>query len=76
LSDFTRAWDNSLVKSWRTWAKGLAVAVISALASVISGMAMAPDQWRLILKLAAFDGIKAAAAYLKQSPLPGAEEGK
>ena len=62
--------------NWRAWARGILVAVISAAAGVVSGMALAPDQWKLILKLAAIDGIKAGAAYLKQSPLPGAGEGK
>jgi hypothetical protein len=64
------------VNNWRAWLKGFTVAVISAAASVVSGMALAPDQWKLILKLAAIDGVKAGAAYLKQSPLPGAGEGK
>lgn len=70
------AWHNSPMGNWRQWLKGLGVAVISAVAGFLSGLAFAPDQWRLVLKLAAIDGIKAGAAYLKQSPLPGAEEGK
>ena len=64
------------MQNWRGWLKGLAVAMISGAVSVVSGFALAPDRWRLVLKLAAIDGIKAGAAYLKQSPLPGAGEGK
>ncbi len=63
------------MKDWRIWLKGLAAAAISASATVLTGFAIEPSQWHLVLKLAAIDGIKAAAAYLKQSPLPGAAEG-
>jgi hypothetical protein len=61
------------MNDWRIWLKGLAAAVISASASILAGMAIAPEQWHLVLQLAAIDGIKAAGAYLKQSPLPGAK---
>lgn len=74
LRHFAHAWDNRCVKTWKPWLKGLGIAVISAMAGFLSGIAIAPHQWPLVLQLAALDGIKAGAAYLKKSPLPGATE--
>jgi len=79
LLDFSHAWHNvSMTQTAKAWLKGLGVAVISAAAGVIAGFALAsdPHEYKLVLQLAAFDAIKAAAAYLKRSPLPGVEEGK
>lgn len=66
-----------MTQTAKAWLKGMAVAVISAAAGVGAGLALAsdPHEYRLVLKLAAFDALKALCAYLKQSPLPGAEEG-
>ena len=57
--------------TWRVWLKGLVAAYISGSATFISGLALDPSQHSLIWKLALIDGVKSAAAYLKQSPIPG-----
>ena len=66
-----------MTQTTKAWLKGLGVAVISAAAGVGAGLMFArdPHEYLLVLELAAFDGVKAACAYLKRSPLPGVEEG-
>lgn len=59
------------MSTWRVWIRGLVAAYISGSASWILGMAIEPSQSALVLKLAALHGLTAAAAYLKQSPVPG-----
>lgn len=62
----------------RTWFHGLLAAAISAAASGVSLVIVAPLEFNFsrdgLLKLASVCGVNAlisAAAYLKQSPLPG-----
>lgn len=63
--------------NWKTWAHGLGAAVISAAASGITLVIVDPNSFNFtstgLQHLATVCGVQAliaAAAYLKQSPLP------
>jgi len=64
-----------------TWLKGLAAAFIGGGANVITVIIVDPvafnfgEQWQKTLTAAVVGGIIAAAAYLKQSPIPGGTGG-
>lgn len=68
--------------NWKTWAYGLASAMIGAAANTVTVMIVAPETFNLqegfgkVLSVAAVSAVVAAANYLKQSPLPGGGNGK
>lgn len=62
--------------NWKPWLHGLGAAVIGGAASTITVMIIDPTTFNVhqLGKVAAVAGVSAilnAAAYLKQSPLPG-----
>jgi hypothetical protein len=59
----------SIPTTWQQWLHGLAAAFIAAAAANVTVMA-AGGTWQVAAKSCAISGIIAAAAYLKQSPLP------
>jgi hypothetical protein len=63
---------------WKVWAKGIAAAVIGGSASAVAAAVTEPGiangtraSWMALLRLSAVAAVLNAAAYLKQSPLPG-----
>ena len=64
--------------SWKVWLHGLVAAVISAVASGVTLVIVDPNSFNLsksglghLGAVCLIQGLIAAAAYLKQSPLPG-----
>ena len=63
-----------MTKTNIAWLQGLVAAVISGLSDFALGAAIIPGHAKEIFILATISGMKAGAAYLKQSPLPGIKE--
>jgi hypothetical protein len=65
---------------WKVWAKGVAAALIGGGASAVAAAITAPgiangsrESWMVLLRMSAVAAVLNAAAYLKKSPLPMAE---
>jgi len=62
--------------NWRNWLRGLVAVIISGAANAIVLVIAAPEKFSFsdfaeLGRVAAALGLLGAAAYLKQSPLPG-----
>ena len=68
------------MKDWKVWLSGLIAATITGGANAISVMIVDPvafnlqDEMGKVLTVALVSAIIGAAAYLKQSPLPGVDQ--
>jgi len=67
--------------SWKIWVKGIVAAVIGGSASAIAAAVTEPGiangtraSWVALLRMSAVAAVLNAAAYLKQSPLPGEDD--
>ena len=62
-------------KNWKAWVKGIVAALISGASTGVAAAVVAPEVALLSLcKIALIGGVVGVAGYLKQSPLPPAEE--